>query len=158
MYNGDQFLFEQTGICKASHIQQLTMEKEQKKLILSFFGGKSKPNSRWPSFHRAPRQLSFSLMVLKRCRTIGRGTLQVFWWILCLSVGKEVASQPLSQTAFFNPAQKSLIGLRELTQGGLAPWGTNLILLQEVQCVVCHVGIGQIHLPLIPSASNPICP
>ena len=32
------------------------------------------------------------------------------------------------------------------------------LLLQEVQGVVCHVGAGQIHLPLIPSAPNPICP
>ena len=32
------------------------------------------------------------------------------------------------------------------------------LLLQEVQGVVCHVGAGQIHLPLIPSPPNPICP
>ena len=32
------------------------------------------------------------------------------------------------------------------------------LLLQEVQDVVCHVGAGQIHLPLIPSPPNPICP
>ena len=32
------------------------------------------------------------------------------------------------------------------------------LLLQEVQGIVCYVGAGQIHLPLIPSASNPICP
>ncbi len=38
---------------------------------------------------------SLYLMVLKRRRTIRRGTLRVFWWILCLRVGKEVASQPL---------------------------------------------------------------
>ena len=32
------------------------------------------------------------------------------------------------------------------------------LLLQEVQDVVYHVGAGQIHLPLIPSPPNPICP
>ena len=32
------------------------------------------------------------------------------------------------------------------------------LLLQEVQGVVYHVGAGQIHLPLITSVPNPLCP
>ena len=39
-----------------------------------------------------------------------------------------------------------------------APWGMNLNLMQEVQGIDRYVGAGQIHLPLIPSAPNPICP
>ena len=126
MYNRDQFLFEQTSICEANYIQQLTMKKKQQKLILPFFGGKSKPNGRWPSVHLA-QMVSLSLMVLKRRRTIGRETLWAFLQIFPLREGKEVASQLLSQTAFFKAAHESSIGLREAMQVGLAFLGTNLI-------------------------------
>ena len=83
---------------------------------------------------------SLSLIVLKKCRIIGRGSLQAFWWVLCLREGKEVASQLLSWTAFLKAAQKSLIGLREAALGGLA-LETNFICCCKSKGVICYVGL-----------------
>ena len=70
------------------------MKKKQYKLILSFFGGKSKPSGRRCS--SCAEMVSLSLMVLKRRRIIERKILWAFWRIFPLREGKEGASQPSS--------------------------------------------------------------
>ena len=69
--------------------------------------------------------VSLYLILLKRRRTIRRGTLS-FLADSLLESG-EGSCLPAFVLNTFNAAQKSFIGLREAMQGRLAPWGTNLI-------------------------------
>ena len=127
MYNGDQFLFEQTSICKANYIQQLTMKKKTVQIDFVILWRQIKAQWQMAQCLSRAQMVSLSLMVLKRGRTIERETLWAFWQIFPLREGKEGDSQPLLSTAFFKAAQKSLISLREAMQGGLVFLGTNLI-------------------------------
>ena len=126
LHNQDQLLFEQTSIGEANLINQLIMKKNTETDF--FILWRQIKAQRWISQYLSCAQMaSLSLMVLKRRRIIGKGTLHAFWRILCLRVGKEVALMPSSQTAFFKAVQKSMIGLGKATQGGLGSFGINMI-------------------------------
>ena len=100
---------------------------------------------------------SLYLKVLKRRKTIGRGTMRVFWRIL-LEWGRRLPPS-LHLRRLLQRRPEIFDQLKGSDARRVGSLGNDFdLLLQEVQGIVCYVGAGQIHLPLIPSAPNPICP